>query len=136
MKDKTFAILARTLQARNSCEETGNDIWYEKHGDRIREIMTLAPSGSGFDKGTNLYLDSNPNRLEFETWFHHMNENGMYSGWTDHKVVITPSLANGFDIRVTGRDRNDIKDYIADVFHTFLDSMIEITETTVKQVTC
>ena len=137
MKEKAYTLIARTLQARNSCEETGNDIWYEKHSDRLSEIVQyFAPSGSGFDSGTKLSPTSRVDRLVFSTSFHHMTEHGMYDGWTDHDVVITPSLANGFDLRVTGRDRNDIKDYIADVFHTFLDSMIEITETTVKQVTC
>ncbi len=138
MKDKAYKIIASTLQARNSCEKTGNDIWYEKHSDRLSEIVQyFAPSGSGFDNGTRLSLAaSTPDRLLFTTSFHHMNDNGMYNGWSDHNVVVTASLANGFDLRVTGRDRNDIKDYIADAFHTFLDSMIEITETTVKQVTC
>ncbi len=137
MKDKAYTLIARTLQARNSCEETGNDIWYEKHSDRLSEIVkSFAPSGSGFDNGTVLNDSSRRDRLVFSTSFHHMTEHGMYDGWSHHDVVITPSLANGFDLRVTGRDRNDIKDYIADVFHTFLDSMIEITETTVKQVTC
>ena len=137
MKEKAYTLIARTLQARNSCEETGNDIWYEKHSDRLSEIVkSFAPSGSGFDNGTVLNDSSRRDRLVFSTSFHHMTEHGMYDGWSHHDVVITPSLANGFDLRVTGRDRNDIKDYIADVFHTFLDSMIEITETTVKQVTC
>ena len=137
MKEKAYTLIARTLQARNSCEETGNDIWYEKHSDRLSEIVkSFAPSGSGFDNGTVLNDSSRRDRLVFSTSFHHMTEHGMYDGWSHHDVVITPSLANGFDLRVTGPDRNDIKDYIADVFHTFLDSMIEITETTVKQVTC
>jgi hypothetical protein len=49
-----------------------------------------------------------------------MTEGGMYDGWTEHTVVVTPSLAFGINIRITGRNRNDIKDYLHDVFHEAL----------------
>jgi hypothetical protein len=45
-----------------------------------------------------------------------MNEGGYYDGWTEHQVIITPSLQHGFDVRVTGQDRNEIKDYLAELF--------------------
>ena len=48
------------------------------------------------------------------THFHHMNDGGFYDGWTEHSVVVTPSLVYGFDTRITGRDRNDIKNYIGE----------------------
>ena len=46
-----------------------------------------------------------------------MDEHGGYDGWTEHKIIVTPSLVYGFELRVTGKDRNDIKDYIAEVMH-------------------
>ena len=48
-----------------------------------------------------------------------MNEYGAYVGWTEHDVIVTPAF-DGFNLRVTGRDRNQIKEYIGDVFHTWL----------------
>jgi hypothetical protein len=45
-----------------------------------------------------------------------MNENGFYNGWSDHKVIVTPSLAFGMNIKITGENRNDIKDFLFDVF--------------------
>ena len=45
-----------------------------------------------------------------------MNEHGFYAGWTKHMVTVRPSLAFGLDVRIGGRDRNAIKDYLAEVF--------------------
>ncbi len=80
----------------------------------VREYM---PSGSGFDAGTELVIDvCDASTLVFKTAFHHMDEHGGYDGWSEHKVKVTAEFG-GFDIYVGGRDRNQIKDYIADTFH-------------------
>lgn len=80
----------------------------------VKEYM---PSGSGFDNGTTIDLDaSREDRLVFNTAFHHMNEGGFYDGWTEHTVTVKPSFW-GTSIKVGGRDRNLIKDYIGDTFH-------------------
>lgn len=74
------------------------------------------PSGSGIDNGCKVLVhESNPNRIVIKVDYHHMNEVGFYDGWTTHKVIITPSLQFGFDVRITGKDRRGIKDYLADV---------------------
>ena len=52
-----------------------------------------------------------------------MTEHGYYDGWTEHDVIVTPSLRSpGFSLRITGRNRRDIKEYIADAFHDALAS--------------
>jgi hypothetical protein len=48
-----------------------------------------------------------------------MNTHGYYEGWTEHKVIVTPSW-HGFNIRVTGKDKNQIKEYITETFHYVL----------------
>ena len=109
--------------------ENGNDVTpdTQSHIERakgiIDSLMDSAPSGSGFDAGTEIDLDrSNKNKLVFTTAFHHMDEFGYYEGWTHHEVIVKPDLRFGFEIKVTGRDKNEkgIKEYIADVFHTWL----------------
>lgn len=60
--------------------------------------------------------ESKKDRIVFDFSFHHMDENGYYDGWTEYKLVITPSLTDGFDYKITGRDRNRIKEYLYDVF--------------------
>jgi hypothetical protein len=39
---------------------------------------------------------------------------------TEHKVIATPSFQGGFNLRITGRNRNDIKEYIAEEFYYLL----------------
>lgn len=113
-----YQVLARALHARQTCEKTGNTEWFTRHGERIEKLCREhLPSGSGFDSGVILDIDaSQVDRLVFNVSFHHMNDVGMYDGWTDHSIVVKPSLAFGVDLRITGRDRNGIKDYMVDVF--------------------
>lgn len=121
-----YSELAQLVNARQSCEKTHNIEWFEKHGAKAYELVReKMPRGCGFDAGTTLDLDSShPNKLVFVTSYHHMNDCGMYDGWTEHIVTIKPSLAFGFHIRITGSNRNDIKDYIADVFSEALKTEI------------
>jgi hypothetical protein len=119
--NKIYQQIASRLLAMENCRKTGNTEWLEKHEQTINKLVEdHMPSGSGFDNGTHLnYKDSTPNTLVFNTSYHHMDE-GCYDGWTEHTVTVKPSLAFGFDLRISGRDRNGIKDYIHDAFHTAL----------------
>ena len=118
-----YRAIAEKLQAIENCRKSGNLEWEARHGDAIEELVNShMPSGSGFDNGTTLDTSaSTPDKLVFQTAFHHMDENGMYAGWTDHSVTIKASLASGFDMRIGGRDRNGIKDYIAECFSQALE---------------
>ena len=129
--EHTYQLLAQVILARENCEKTNNTVWYEKHKERANRLMReLAPSGAGFDSGTTIDWErSRPERILLNTSFHHMDETGFYDGWTDHTVTVTPSLAFGCNIRVSGRNQNDIKDYITEVFSHFLDSQITEMET-------
>ena len=88
-------------------------------------VKSYFPSGSGFDSGTDFLSDiSTPERLCFQADFHHMDENGYYDGWTEHTVIVRPSLSFGFNIRVSGRNRNNIKEYIEYCFNTSLQFLV------------
>jgi hypothetical protein len=127
-----YKALARLVGAYHRClspdANESQRSWADKHRDRVEELVKEhMPSGSGFDSGTKLDLDeSTENRLVFHTSFHHMNENGFYDGWTEHSVHVTPHLAFDFRLRITGRNRNDIKDYMHDLFHDAL--LLEVSE--------
>ena len=86
--------------------------WKDRHEDLIESLVKQHLShGSGFDCGTKIDLDaSHADKLVFTTEFHYMNENGYYDGWTAHTVTVTPSLARAFNLRISGRNRNDIKE--------------------------
>jgi hypothetical protein len=127
MKEKLYALIANKLIAIENCRKSGNLEWKDRHAEAIEQLVKQhLPSGSGFDSGTKLDWDkSTPERLVFEAPFHHMDGHGFYSGWSEHEVIVKASLAFGFELRITGRDRNDIKDYMHEVFHAALSEEVE-----------
>lgn len=129
-----YSELASVVQARLNCskdlafhqsQQTATAEWFDKHSERIDQLVrNYMPSGGGFDNGTTLDLDlSHADKLVFCTAYHHMVE-GYYEGWTEHTVTVTPSF-NHFHLRVSGRNRNDIKDYIADTFSCALQTELQ-----------
>ena len=121
MKETMAARIANIVDAYMTCENNGNAYWHAKHEEALRQIeRNVLPHGAGFDFGTTVDVDkSTSEKLVFHTSFHHMNDAGMYDGWTEHKVIVRPRF-DGLDVRVTGRNRNDIKNYIGDVFYQTL----------------
>lgn len=85
----------------------------------IREYM---PSGSGIDSSIGLDGASTPKRLVFVVPFHKMHSNGFYCGWTEFRAIVTPSLESEFDLRITGRDYNGIKDHLYEIIRHALES--------------
>ena len=126
-RQRVYREIASKLQAIRNCEQSGNKEWKVKHADAIKRIVdNYLPTGSGFDNGTWFdFKRSEPDKLVFDTSFHHMDENGFYDGWTTHVVTVRPSLAFGFRLSISGRDRNDIKDYIAGEFEQALNEGVD-----------
>ena len=127
---KVYQALAGKIIAVGNCINSQNTEWQSKHEDAIAEIIKQsAPSGSGIDAGTKFdigdNLKFNGQKLVFQTAYHHMNEGGGYDGWTEHTITVTPSLWNGFNLKISGRDRDSIKEYLHEVYSEWLDSKIE-----------
>lgn len=119
---RIYQQIARTINALETC----NLEWEEKHKDALDQIMKTAPSGSGIDSGTKLLIDEcKPDKLVFQMDFHHMDEHGYYDGWTEHKVTVRPCLSFSVRINIGGRDRNQIKDYLYDVFRQWILSSVD-----------
>jgi hypothetical protein len=94
--------------------------------EEISALMELMPSGGGWDNGTALSLDlSHRNLLVFSGGWHHMNSNGYYDGWTAHMIRVKPDLVSGIDITISGRNRNDIKDYLHEMFDFALRQLVD-----------
>lgn len=89
-------------------------------GKELKKLQDLLPSGSGIDYGSVILLKSTDKRIEIITSFHHLNEVGFYTQWTDHRIIITPSFEEEITIRITGKNYNSIKDYLYDVFYEAL----------------
>ena len=128
MTEKNYRELAKRVQALRNCQKSDiiNEEWEDRHLESIDSIMESSPSGSGIDCGTELLLgDCTQNKLVFLVEYHHMNENGMYDGWTSHHVTVKPSLQFGFDLKISGRNRDGIKDYLYEIYSIWLDETVK-----------
>lgn len=111
-----YQVIASRTEAIKNCIKTGNKEWEYKHGEILDAIEKDLPRGSGIDLGTTIdRKQTTRNKIVLNTAFHHIDENGCYDDWTEHKIIVIPSF-DGIDIRITGRNRNDIKDYLHEIF--------------------
>ena len=128
---KRYQVIATAVQARINCMKDDNQDanrieWTERWTDVIERETAQLPSGSGIDSAPKFDFDaSTPEKLVFTFGYHHMNENGMYDGWTEHSLIVTPSLQFGFHLRITGKDRKQIKDYLYEIFQSALSEEVE-----------
>lgn len=119
-----YREIASLVTARHNCIKLNNHNWLTNHEKAILDLVKdTAPSGSGIDCGTKIDLDaSTGEKLVFTCSYHHMNEHGMYDGWTEHTITVKPSLQWGFALSISGRNRNEIKDYLHEVYSNWLSS--------------
>lgn len=114
---KMYQAIASTAGAYHRCVASDNTVWRERHSDYLTKLESFLPSGSGVDRGTKIIVDeTNDDRITLDLAFHHMNERGFYSGWTEHRAIVTPTFS-GFSVKITGRDRDGIKEYLSDLIH-------------------
>lgn len=122
-----YSELAAAIEARRNCDTRvpRNEEWFDKWTERIMQLQQLLPSGSGIDQGTQVDTDeSHAEKIVLRTSFHHMNDGGMYDGWTEHTIIVTPSF-RGINLRISGHNRNDIKEYLYETFEYALTREVE-----------
>lgn len=118
--------IASALSALHNCERTGNVEWQRRWNDTLDHIeRNVLPSGSGIDQGVTIDRNNPLARVvRLYVPFHHMNEHGYYTRWENYTVDVTPDW-DGIEIKIHGKDRNAVKDYLGDLFQTVLMSEIE-----------
>ncbi len=124
MPVKVYQHLAKMANWNENCKKSNNEEWAEKSQFAIDAVMSTAPSGSGIDCGTKL-IKSSPTKLQFQADYHHMDDNGYYDGWTEHRVTVWARL-DGFALTISGSNRNEIKDYLHEVFNNWLNSDFDV----------
>lgn len=130
---KVYQALASAVVARRNCANSGNTEWFDRHSERIEELIDSLPSGSGFDHGTKIDLERcNGERIVLLVGFHHMDEYGSYDNWTDHAVTVRPSF-DGINLSISGRNRNGIKEYIHECYYWALKEEEPCTRIAVQQ---
>lgn len=121
MNERIYEVIAGKLLALENCENSSNTAWWPRHKEALDKLMQGAPSGSGVDSGTRLLLEeSNCEKLVFQMDFHHMDEHGYYDGWTHHRVTVRPSLFHGITLRISGPNRNEIKEHLSQLMQDWL----------------
>ena len=125
--NKVYQVLASRVDAWARCVKENNSLWEEKHMAVIQGIMRdIMPGGSGWDCGTKMDEDkSTGEKLVLYGSFHHMDEGGGYDGWTEHTIIVRPSLILGFILTISGRNRNDIKEYLYEMFGQVLNEEVK-----------
>jgi len=128
---EVYKEMARASGARLRCLEQqerdhSKHEWVLKHEETIESLIEdFLPSGSGIDNGVQFDFDaSTGEKLVFNFSFHHMNENGFYCGWTDYTLTVRPSLELDINLKISGRDFNDVKSYLYDIFNDALTTVI------------
>ena len=107
--------------------KTVNDAYLDQCESRIDKLEKELPSGSGIDCGCKIDREKSGNKKVIITFdYHFMNDDGYYDGWGSFKLIVTPNLSEYPDMRIMGKDRNQIKDYLYDTFSDVLfDTMID-----------
>ena len=119
MPDKTVVqLIASTLSAYHNCQKTGNTEWLLKHDRALEAIVkSYMPSGAGIDNGCHLQFNlSRPDRLLFIFGYHHMNEYGSYTRWTEHLVTVKPSFLYGVVLTFSNLHDRYLRDYFYETF--------------------
>ena len=123
---KTEKTLLQQIAKNCEWHKTVNENYKAECENRIQKLTNLLPHGSGIDAGCEIDIpNSSQKKVVIIFSFHHMDENGYYDGWTDHKLIIKPEFS-GYDMRITGVNKNQIKDYLYDTFSYYLDEIVEI----------
>lgn len=103
------------------------------------DIRDTLPRGSGFDRGCEIvWAACREDRIVIRTWFHHLDVNGFYCGWSSWTVKIRPGF-DGPQIRISMRDTRNtssnvrrlcddsMRDYVHDVFDRWTETTINPT---------
>lgn len=124
------SVIVRACEAYRNCSATPDHPWGARWASLLDSIeANLLPSGGGFDNGTKIDREAtNAKRISLRIDFHHMNEHGFYDGWTNHNVTINPTFS-GCEVRVSGSNRNDIRDYIGEVVASLFSESNQIAYT-------
>lgn len=120
-----YQELAAAIGAWKRCADKGDAKWSQRWSARILQLQALLPDGAGIDRGTRVDLHlSHDSKLVMYADFNHMNPpSNLWTdgcdGWSTHTITVTPTF-DGFNLRISGRNRNYVKDHLHDIFSVAL----------------
>ena len=104
---KLYQKIARVMSQKNSLK------WED-----LKLLNELLPNGNLIRRegGTMILLKSTETKIVIDTAYWHYET----SRWTEHQVVITPNFEGGINIRITGKNEDNIKEYLHEIFREAL----------------
>ena len=134
-RTKTLAAwIAEVSEWAKRAENNPNAQWGDIARTRLDQLVNMLPSGSGIDCGTKL-VSASATKIVLECSFHHMDEHGYYDGWTKHRITVRPTF-DSLDIHISGRNRNDIKEYLHEVYALALsENIVETVDPETREAT-
>jgi hypothetical protein len=125
MKTKLIARIYRTLQAMDNCTKDNKPGWCKNHSYYLDELeKNYLPHGSGIDSGCTIDREFKKDCVIINVPYHNMDENGYYCGWSEFKVICKPEF-DGIYLKITGKDKYYVKDYLYSVFANCLEEEME-----------
>ncbi len=103
-----YAAVAGALLALKNCRERDliSQAWENKWEEYLKRCEKALPLGGGFDLPPTVHTDEiTPDLITIKGNFHPTDPYGGYKAWLPYTVKVTPSLANGFNLKVVCRDR-------------------------------
>ncbi len=128
---KIYDTLDSAVTAKKNCYNGNilNTKWGSKWDDLIDYLQrNHLPHGSGFDCGCKVVEEECVSGLKLVIGFsyHHMDDNGYYDGWSDHKAIVIPYF-DGIGVTIKGalpRKYRASKEYFSDTLHYALTNTI------------
>ena len=89
-------------------------------------IDNYLPHGSGFDADLKVELVPAVRAFTISFDYHHMDDMGGYSHWSEGVITVTPDFVGVELDLVTTEDDEPFKDYVLDTFHQALAEEVRI----------
>ena len=107
---KLYQKIARVASQKN----------WAKRTKELSLLQKLLPNGKGIREREGLaviLLESTKKRIVIDTTYWHTNNSDER---TSHQVIITPSFEGEINIRITGKNKDNVKEYLHDIFREAL----------------
>ncbi len=125
MKTKLITRIYRTLQVMDNCQKSNNTDWQKNHSYYLDELeKNYLPHGSGIDSGCIINRTFKKDTVIINVPYHLMDENGYYCGWQTYRLIIKPKF-DSLSIKIQGKDKYLLKDYLYDLFDHVLNEELE-----------
>jgi len=94
--------------------------WQAKHEHTLRQfVRETAPCGqTWYSTGLNI-KKSSTTQLVFRGAFRHEDR------WTEHTITVKPNFGLGFTFKISGLNKNDVKDCLKEMFTNWLSSEVK-----------